>query len=276
MPPLHPFPRPHGAIMATTNDIGGRPPARVRAPRPLRTCTMTTTTTTTATALLLVCFMFVSRWHVASGSDRPDTDSTAPARSFLTTFISSVRHHRRSLSGDGRFVVHMIGALASVEGRVSWPYAGYEVCDRTTIVLVGRQMPETDPVPSHIDGCVTRHVRGEWNEETLEKGLQDERERRPDLVLLYNADAYTCPWRRTLHALLQPRDDLRHSVGAHRLGGPSGTPVVVTTYAAGGSISTVPLPPGAVHTQVLPVLHLIFIFSSSTLPLSLAQLHTLL
>ena len=127
----------------------------------------------------------------------------------------------------------MIGALGSVEGRVSWPYAGYEVCDRTTIVLVGRQMPSTNPVKDHIDGCEVRHVRGEWNSATLEKGLPDERERRPDLVLLYNADAYTCPWRRTLHALLQPREDLRHSIGADRLmGGPSGAPVVVTTYAA--------------------------------------------
>lgn len=179
---------------------------------------------TTALSLLLA-----STVHASS---RPKEDAKAPSRSFLTTFIASVRHHRRSLTGDGRFVVHMVGALRSVEGRISWAYAGYEVCDRTTIVLVGRQMPDTNPKRDPIDGCEVRHVRGEWNAAALERGLPDERERRPDLVLLFNADAYTCPWRRTLHALLQPRDDLRHSLGSHRLGGPSGAPVVITTYAA--------------------------------------------
>lgn len=184
------------------------------------------------TLSLLLAALALANAPLAEASSRPEEDAKAPSRSFLTTFIASVRHHRRSLAGDGRFVVHMVGALRAVEGRVSWPYAGYEACDRTTVVLVGRQMPDTDPKRDRIDGCEVRHVRGEWSAAALERGLPDERERRPDLVMLFNADAYACPWRRTLHALLQPRDDLRLSIASHRLGGPSGAPVVVTTYAA--------------------------------------------
>ena len=69
-----------------------------------------------------------------------------------------------------------------------------KVCDKTTIVLVGRQMPDSNPKRDPIDGCEVRHVRGEWSEASLARGLPDERERRPDLVLLFNADAYACPW----------------------------------------------------------------------------------
>lgn len=69
-----------------------------------------------------------------------------------------------------------------------------------------------------VEGCELRYVRGEWGAPALASGLPDERERRPDMVVLFNADAYTCPWRRTLLALMRPRRDLRHSQH-HRLGG---------------------------------------------------------
>ena len=68
--------------------------------------------------------------------------------------------------------------------------------DKTTIVLVGREMPDEDPPKDHVDGCDTRFVRGAYVPANLERGLDDPRERLPDMVILFNADAWGCQWRR--------------------------------------------------------------------------------
>ena len=68
---------------------------------------------------------------LASGDDsahRRQKDLAAPSRSFLTTLQSAVRVHRRSLAGDGRFIVHVVGSVPKIEGRVAWPYAGHHAC----------------------------------------------------------------------------------------------------------------------------------------------------
>ena len=68
--------------------------------------------------------------------------------------------------------------------------------DKTTMVLVGREMPDEDPPKDHVDGCDTRFVRGAYVPANLERGLDDPRERLPDMVILFNADAWGCQWRR--------------------------------------------------------------------------------
>ena len=125
------------------------------------------------TAVLLIALVLAPRLNtphlartdgailLARGDDaahRRQKDLAAPSRSFLTTLQSAVRVHRRSLAGDGRFVVHVVGAVSKIEGRVAWPYAGHHACDKTTMVLVGREMPDDDPPPcpsppSRLGGC---------------------------------------------------------------------------------------------------------------------------
>ena len=173
---------------------------------------------------------------LARGDDaahRRQKDLAAPSRSFLTTLQSAVRVHRRSLAGDGRFVVHVVGAVSKIEGRVAWPYAGHHACDKTTMVLVGREMPDDDPPPDHVDGCDTRFVRGAYTPTNLARGLDDPRERLADMVILFNADAWGCQWRRTMLHLARPRRDLVSDGGSRTVGrfdDVAGAPVIVTGY----------------------------------------------
>jgi len=175
---------------------------------------------------------------LARGDDaahRRRKDLAAPSRSFLTTLQSAVRVHRRSLAGDGRFVVHVVGAVSKIEGRVAWPYAGHHACDKTTMVLVGREMPDEDPPPDHVDGCDTRFVRGAYDPTNLARGLDDPRERAADMVILFNADAWGCQWRRTMLHLTRPRRDLISDSGARSAGrfdDVAGAPVIVTGYSS--------------------------------------------
>ena len=176
---------------------------------------------------------------LARGDDaahRRHKDLAAPSRSFLTTLQSAVRVHRRSLAGDGRFVVHVVGAVAKIEGRVAWPYAGHHACDKTTMVLVGREMPDEDPPPDHVDGCDTRFVRGAYTPANLARGLDDPREALADMVILFNADAWGCQWRRTMLHLATPRHDLVSDSGSRTFGrfdDVAGAPVIVTGYERG-------------------------------------------
>ena len=173
---------------------------------------------------------------LARGDDaahRRQKDLAAPSRSFLTTLQSAVRVHRRSLAGDGRFVVHVVGAVSKIEGRVAWPYAGHHACDKTTMVLVGREMPDDDPPPDHVDGCDTRFVRGAYTPANLARGLDDPREALADMVILFNADAWGCQWRRTMLHLARPRRDLVSDGGSRTVGrfdDVAGAPVIVTGY----------------------------------------------
>lgn len=57
--------------------------------------------------------------------------------------------------------------------------------DKTTMVLIGREMPDEDPQKDHVDGCDTRFVRGAYVPANLERGLDDPRERLPDMVRLF-------------------------------------------------------------------------------------------
>ena len=57
--------------------------------------------------------------------------------------------------------------------------------DKTTMVLIGREMPDEDPPKDHVDGCDTRFVRGAYVPANLERGLDDPRERLPDMVRLF-------------------------------------------------------------------------------------------
>lgn len=195
------------------------------------------------------------RAHHPAGGDGVFSDAHTFG-SFLATFAAAVRHHRhvRGASDDDvddvdddarrRFVVHVVGAVAHVEGLIDWALAGPDACEGTVVVLVGRQM-RADRRAAHVGrrrrrldddddatwtprgACETRWVRGEWGARALTDGLADPRERRPDLVLLFNADAYACPWRRTLGALMRV---LPHPVLSEDGIDPSGAPVVITTY----------------------------------------------
>jgi len=67
--------------------------------------------------------------------------------------------------------------------------------------------------------CQIKHLKALYHVAGLSSGVQRgilmQAELKPDLVVLFNADAYGCPWRRTMAYLLSP---------------PRAAPVVLTTY----------------------------------------------
>ena len=123
----------------------------------------------------------------------------AMSSTFLATFTEAVKRHRVE-GGERLFVVHVVGAANDVEGKTIWSDAERATCDGTTVVLVGPQLSPSSNSTRGADGpCAVRRVRGMWTPAVLEGArFLSERERRPDLLILFNADLYGCPWRRTL------------------------------------------------------------------------------
>ena len=128
---------------------------------------------------------------------------------FAATVVGLVEKLRveRELRHPTAPVVHIVGA-SDVEDAVNWA----PVCALgATVVLVGPKI-----VPREARACVTV-VRGLYSRALvagkLSRALGWAGGAEPDVVVLLNADVYTCPWRRTLVDLLQ-----------------SGIPFVVTMY----------------------------------------------
>ena len=134
---------------------------------------------------------------------------------FAATVVGLVEKLRveRELRYPAAPVVHIVGA-SDVEDAVDWA----PVCALgATVVLVGPKI-----VPREARACVTV-VRGLYSRGLVARrklsttpgaaGWPSTAGAEPDVVVLLNADVYTCPWRRTLVDLLQ-----------------SGIPFVVTMY----------------------------------------------
>ena len=149
--------------------------------------------------------------------------------------VLTVALQRHNLLQQQQTVVHLLGATDAAEGLVDWvQQAAPEACDGTTLVLVGPQLTvrgldgDDENAAERGGGCALRRVRGLYSDAVLRAGLKSmPRLWRPDLVVLFNADLYACPWRRTLLHLLMPK-----TVTAKDVGG-SPPPVVLTTEFQG-------------------------------------------
>ena len=161
--------------------------------------------------------------------------STATPHGFGGVLTTALRRHNLLLRK--RTVVHLLGATDDAEGSLDWVrQAAPEACDGTVLVLVGPQLSvhsgnddDEDMATGGISegGCAKRRVRGLYSDAVLRTGLEkNPRLRRPDLILIFNADLYSCPWRRTLIHLVMPVPS------ADGVGG-SSPPVVLTTTFQG-------------------------------------------
>ena len=107
-------------------------------------------------------------------------------------FVATLRGalDKLKLEGARPRVVHLLGA-SDVEDAVDWS----PLCEGTEVpalVLIGPQVIERPP-----DGGCVHTVKGLYSNGTVHKALGATLAT-PDVIMLHNADLYTCPWRRTL------------------------------------------------------------------------------
>lgn len=134
-------------------------------------------------------------------------DTTA---SFSRTLSAAMTRHAASQKA----VVHMVGTTDDVEGKVDW-CSGSDAPEGSTLVLIGPQLSsyKASELSSACERkqITIRYVTGLYKSDTLQRsvvaGLIRHEEAKPDMVIVFNADAYTCPWRRTLVHLLTLEDD---------------------------------------------------------------------
>ena len=110
-----------------------------------------------------------------------------------------------------KVTVHAIGAAKYREAKIEETFAtlcsvvklnpSLAALTAIDIVLVGPSMPaDTDKVQVDVDGCTTTVsvFRGGYSEEVL-AAFPD----KPDLVVGFDVDAYTCSWRKSLLYIIQ-------------------------------------------------------------------------
>ena len=141
----------------------------------------------------------------------PPTEFLAKAEgdSFVATLrgaLDKLSPSWRRCRSVGCRVVHLLGA-SEAEDLVDWSSL-CEMANPPSLVLIGPQVVERQT------GSCVHSLKGLYSHDKVHKrhkavpALST-----PDLIPIYNADLYSCPWRRTLVELLQ-----------------SGRPVVLTTY----------------------------------------------
>jgi hypothetical protein len=106
-----------------------------------------------------------------------------------------------------RRIVHLLGA-SEAEDLVDWSSL-CAMANPPSLVLIGPQVVERQT------GSCVHTLKGLYSHDKVHKAVPALST--PDLILIYNADLYSCPWRRTLVELLQ-----------------SGRPVVLTAYCEHG------------------------------------------
>lgn len=136
--------------------------------------------------------------------------SSVAQESFTSTLNGAIKRldlHRQ----EGRIVVHVAGAMDANEGSVDWARS---VCQHhlpaVTIVLVG---PFLTPGHAWESGhCKVIHLGVMYTEKALREAILDRNNLmsesdalQPDMVVLFNADAMMCPWRRTLAMFMTHR-----------------------------------------------------------------------
>jgi hypothetical protein len=128
------------------------------------------------------------------------------------SFVATLRDALDKLSPSWttlpqRRIVHLLGA-SEAEDLVDWSSL-CAMANPPSLVLIGPQVVERQT------GSCVHTLKGLYSHDKVHKAVPALST--PDLILIYNADLYSCPWRRTLVELLQ-----------------SGRPVVLTAYCEHG------------------------------------------